>query len=199
MVSVRCSTSSNARATTRGARRLVIILLSGWFASGCGYTVAGLSEPAAISNGTGPTLAVPLLDNRTDEPLMSQIVTERLKHQFLASGPWRLVNTDGAPELTLTGRVAAVELTPVSFDVDSRVTEYHLELRVDLALTRSHDGAVLWSIETLTGGADYYVNEDVAATQRSKERSLRDAGQRIAERASHAVRLALSAEATPAR
>jgi outer membrane lipopolysaccharide assembly protein LptE/RlpB len=158
---------------------LVLVALAG-----CGYTIGSLNEgnSGGGSSGLSRTIAVLLLDNATAEPLLGEIVSERLNAQLLASGPWRIVGAGQRPELLLNGHVTTLKTTPVAFDADSRATEYQMEIHLNVIVTSASDGSTIWSAPDLIGAADYYVDQNsVAASRESKERAFRDAGQRLAE------------------
>lgn len=167
---------------------LVTLLLA---SAGCGYTLG--PAPTTTARADARTIAVPLLDNGTTEPLLGQIVSQRLKRQLEVAGPWRIVNAGDRPDWSLSGRVNGLQVTPMAFDADSRATEYRIELRVSLTLTRAADGAVLWSAPDLRGTADYYASRDAIATRRSKERSLHDASQHLADMVAQQLSLSLDA------
>jgi len=138
-----------------------------------------------------------MLDNTTAEPLLGEIVSERVKSELLAAGAWRIVNTDQKPDLSLNGLVSKLKSTPVAFDADQFVTEYQLEVHVDFTLTRAADGSTVWSAPDVVGLADYYVDKNsVSSSRESKERAFRDAGQRLAETV--VQHLALLPDAPPA-
>jgi len=143
---------------------------------------------------------MPLFDNSTGEPLLGEIVSERMKAQLLAAGPWRVVGPGQAPELTLIGHVTRLKITPVAFDSDSRATEYQMEVHVNIILTNNSDSATVWSAPDLIGAADYYVDQNnVAASREEKERAFQDAGQRLAEQVSQQlVMLPVGPAETPA-
>lgn len=177
-------------------------LLAGAVASlclvGCGYVLGPPGFPAADPHASR-TIVVAPLDNNTHEPLLGEILTNRLKRQLLASGAWRIANIGGHPDFTLTGRIDTVKFTPIAFDADGRAAEYGVEVHAVLTLTRSTDGAVIWSIVDFTSAADYYANLDVTATRQSKERSFEDAGQRFAEQVAQRLTLSIAeAERAPA-
>ncbi|MBI3620629.1 MAG: hypothetical protein HY208_00375 [Nitrospirae bacterium] len=141
---------------------------------------------------------MPLLDNATAEPLLGEIVSERLKDQLIAAGHWRIVGAGQAPELLLNGHITKLKTTPVAFNADNRVTEYQMDVHLNLILTRVSDGSTVWSVSDLIGSADYYVDENnVASSRESKERAFRDAGQRLAEEITQ--QLALLPAAPPAQ
>jgi hypothetical protein len=153
--------------------------------------------PRAEAGRPSHTIAVPLFDNTTSEPLLGEIVTERVKSELLAASAWHMTNTDQEPELLLNGRVIKLKLTPVAFDANSLATEYQLEIHTDVTLTRTAGDSIIWSAPDLIGLADYYVDQNnLAASNESKNRAFRDAGQRLAE--SIAQQLALLPDTSPA-
>jgi len=173
--------------------------------TGCGYTVVSSKGssggPASGHAGEGRpsgTMTMLLIDNVTAEPLLGEIVSERLKAQLLAAGPWHLVNPNQQPELVLNGRVSKLRSTPVAFDADGKATEYQLELRVNFVLTRASDGSTLWSAIDMVGFSDYYVDKNsVALSRESKERAFQDVGQRLAENVTQQLSLLPPAPAAP--
>jgi len=143
------------------------------------------------------TIAVPIFDNTTSDPLLGEIVTERVKAQLLATGSWQMANTDQRPELLLNGHVSTLKLTPVAFDANSLATEYRLELHVEVTLIRAADSSTIWSAPDLVSLADYYVDQNnLAASNESKNRAVRDAGQQLAENI--VEQLALLSKTSPA-
>jgi hypothetical protein len=175
---------------------LLTALLPAALTAGCGYTL-GLPPSTTAGAATSRTIAVPLLENDTTEPLLGEIVSHRLKSQLNATAPWRIVNTDDRPEWLLKGRVTGVLVTPMAFDADSQATEYRVELHVNLTLTRTADGSVFWSAPNLISVADYYANLDVAATRRSKDLSFHDASQRLADLVAEQLTVALLESKSP--
>jgi hypothetical protein len=143
-------------------------------------------------------MAMLLVDNVTAEPLLGEIVSERLKAQLLAAGAWRLVNSNQQPELLLNGRVNKLRVTPVAFDTEGKATEYQLEMRVNFVLTRASDGSTIWSATDMAGFSDYYVDRNnVALSREAKERAFQDAGQRLAENVVQQLILLPAAPAAP--
>jgi outer membrane lipopolysaccharide assembly protein LptE/RlpB len=174
--------------TDPGPRTLILLALL-LILSGCGYTIGSIggssgttSTPHAEAGRLSQTIAVPIFDNTTSDPLLGEIVTERVKAQLLATGSWQMANTDQRPELLLSGHVSTLKLTPVAFDANSLATEYRLELHVEVILTRAADGSTIWSAPDLVSLADYYVDQNnLAASNESRDRAVRDAGQQLAQ------------------
>ena len=144
------------------------------------------------------TIAVPVLANATPEPQLGEIVTEQVKSEMLAAGPWRILNTGQEPQLLLNGNVSRLKETPVAFDADNLATEYQMEIHVDFTLVRSADGSTIWSAPDLIGLADYYVDKNsISLSRESKVRAFHQAGQRLGQSIVQQLELVPDATAAP--
>lgn len=155
--------------------RLSLGLLSGLLilSGGCAYHLGG--------GKAGPKrIAIPVFVNRTFEPLVDKRVTTFVQRAFVEDGRWEVVNAPGAADLVLRGQVTGVGLTPLSFDRTGRVTEYRVQVTVEVELVSSK-GAAVWSGKALTATAEYLVLLDAAATRSNQDRAIEEAGQRLAE------------------
>lgn len=143
---------------------------------------------------------MPVLANSTPEPLLGEIVTERVKSELVDAGRWRIANTGQGPEWVLNGTISRLKVNPVAFDADNLATEYLMEIHADFSLVRAADDSTIWSAPDLIGLADFYVDKNsVSSSRESKERAFQDAGQRLAESVVHQLELVPdSPEAVPA-
>ena len=116
----------------RGA--LAALALMVLAATGCGYTA--VSAPPA---GEVRTVAVPLFNNRTFEPLLEARLTERVKARLVSTGPWRLVNRPGVADLVIVGTVTGFGVTAVSFDATHSALEERVTITVDVTAERRGD------------------------------------------------------------
>ena len=147
----------------------VLLVLPG----GCVYRLGG--------GGKGGTkrIAIPVFVNRTFEPLVDKRVTTFVQRAFVEDGRWEVVNAPGTADLVLRGQVTGLGLTPLSFDRTGRVTEYRVQITVDVELA-SPKGAAVWSGKGLTATAEYLALSDVVATRSNHDRAIEEACQRLA-------------------
>lgn len=161
----------------RGRRALAALALAASAAGGCGYTA--VSTPPV---GEVRTVAVPLFDNRTFEPLLEARLTERVKSRLVSTGPWRLVNRPGVADLVIVGTVTGFGVTPVSFDETHSALEQRVTITVEVTAERRGRGAVAPAFRrTLTGTAEYAELGDTLRTRAAKNRAIEEAGDLLAQ------------------
>jgi len=83
------------------------------FLSACGYHVGGTSSqlPPGLK-----VIAVPALENRTNQYRVEQRMTQAVVREFLARTKYRIVSTEDMADAVLHGEITSVELSPVVFD-----------------------------------------------------------------------------------
>ncbi|OGW63369.1 MAG: hypothetical protein A2638_04330, partial [Nitrospirae bacterium RIFCSPHIGHO2_01_FULL_66_17] len=135
----------------RGRGALAAMVLMTMAGTGCGYSA--VSTPPV---GEVRTVAVPLFDNRTFEPLLEARLTERVKARLVSTGPWRLVNRPGVADLVIVGTVTDFGVTAVSFDATHRALEQRVTITVEITAERRGRAAGAPAFRrTLTGTAEY--------------------------------------------
>lgn len=161
----------------RGFSALAALALIVLAATGCGYTA--VSAPPV---GEVQTVAVPLFNNRTFEPLLEARLTERVKSRLVSTGPWRLVNRPGAADLVIVGTVTGFGVTAVSFDATHSALEERVTITVDVTAERRGrpTGAPVFR-RTLTGTAEYTELGDSLRTRAAKNRAIEEAGDFLAQ------------------
>ncbi len=166
---------SPSRPTATLKRFLLFLLLAATVVApaGCAYHLGG-TKPGVRR------IAIPVFVNRTFEPLVDRRVTTFVQRAFIEDGRWEVVNASGAADFVLQGQVTGVALTPLSFDRSGRVTEYRVQITVDVEVVPAK-GAAVWSGKGLTATAEYLVFPDVTATRISQDRATEEASQRLAE------------------
>jgi len=150
-----------------------LILVAG---GGCGYTTV------ATPTGHAPSIAVPLFENRTFEPLLDVRITERVKSRLVATGPWRLVNRPGTADLVVRGVVTALGVTPVSFDRSNRVLEQRVTITAQITADRRDQAAAGPAFQgTVTGTSEYSEVGDTLQIRAAKNRAIEEAGDLLAQ------------------
>jgi hypothetical protein len=161
----------------RGRGALAALALAASAVDGCGYTA--VSTPPV---GEVRTVAVPLFDNRTFEPLLEARLTERVKSRLVSTGPWRLVNRPGVADLVIVGTVTGFGVTPVSFDETHSALEQRVTITVEVtAERRGREAGAPAFRRTLTGTAEYAELGDTLRTRAAKNRAIEEAGDLLAQ------------------
>ncbi len=119
--------------------KYLILLLLTLALVGCGYT------PVALGPGIGvKTLFIEPLDNRTAEPFLDSIVTNRLRERFGRDSRLTLVNDRKDAEAILSGSISTYNRKAVSYDRNDDIVEYRSIMKVKASLQRVSDGKILW-------------------------------------------------------
>jgi len=83
------------------------------FLSACGYHVGGTSSrlPPGLK-----VIAVPALENQTNQYRVEQRMTQAVVREFLARTKYRVVSTEDSADAVLHGAITSLESSPVVFD-----------------------------------------------------------------------------------
>jgi len=113
-----------------------LLLLASFFFTGCGYQIAG--RGAHIPEGVR-TIAIPVFENKTLEPIVEEEFTPVVIREFLRDSRIEVVNRPQAG-LVLRGSVTSYKESPLSFDQDQNVLEYRITIVTHLILVRQSSG-----------------------------------------------------------
>lgn len=127
-------------------RGLVFIVALANALPGCGYALAGRGSflPTDIR-----VVGIPLLENRTSTARLDQVITDKVRTEFINRGKYKIVYTPSGADAVLSGAITSIRLDAVG--LDQQLASRHLitvTMRVQFADTRN--GQVLWSNEALT-------------------------------------------------
>jgi hypothetical protein len=126
---------------------LVIVALPG-----CGYSLAGRGSflPAYIQ-----TVGIPQLLNRTTFYDVEQILTEKVRAEFIGRGKYRITPDTTGVDAVLTGEVLGIYVQPVGFTDQQLASRYQFTLQMKVSFTDARTGQELWSNEALTFREEY--------------------------------------------
>lgn len=141
--------------------------------SGCGYRLAGKK----LNNGEGRTIAVPTFTNKTTTYRIEQRLTEALRRELIRRTRFKVV-PEQTGDLVVSGEVLSLIANPIIFNQQGRGSSYSILVDLNVRLTDSHSGAVLfqndrWTfreIFELAQSSGEFVPEDTAAIDRLARR-----------------------------
>lgn len=154
-------------------RRLGGVVAIGLFLTACGYSFRG-SLPPHIR-----TVAVLVLENKTQQPGVEALITNALVEAVVASGRLRLVKAEDADAI-LSGSVVGYTIESVAFDRSANVTNYRLHIVLNLTLRDVKRKEDLWKEEGIRERADFKVPGQVTITLIREDEALRRASVDIA-------------------
>jgi hypothetical protein len=119
---------------------------------GCGYSLAGRGSflPSYIT-----TVGIPPLVNRTTFFDVEQILTEKVRAEFIGRGKYRILNDAAGADAVLTGEVLGISVQPVGFTEQQLASRYQFTLTMKVAFTDARTAQVLWSNDALTFREEY--------------------------------------------
>jgi len=166
---------------TRRAYILILAVLSVALCS-CGYSMKG----SATMNGSPGrsayhSIAVPMFENDTFEPLIEKAVSSALKEEILHDGRLVLAGPEDA-DLVVIGRVKSFELQPLTYDPLERIQEYRLIIISEVRVKERGSEKVLWKDSTIESHADYRVTQDVTKSKINRIEAVRKASKSLSEK-----------------
>jgi hypothetical protein len=135
--------------------RAVFVCLSVCLAllsSGCGYALAGRGTflPSYIH-----TIAIPQLENRTTVFQVEQVLTEKIRSEFIGRGKYSVVAGETGGDAVLNGEITGISVQPVGFTNQQLASRYLFTLTMRLRFTDARTSEVLWSDDALTFRGEY--------------------------------------------
>ena len=119
---------------------------------GCGYSLAGRGSflPSYIQ-----TVGIPQLLNRTAFYDVEQILTEKVRAEFIGRGKYRITPDITGADAVLNGEVLGIWVQPVGFTEQQLASRYQFTLQMKVSFTDARTGQELWANEALTFREEY--------------------------------------------
>lgn len=142
-------------------KKLLLVLLVVTL-PGCGYSLAGRGSflPAYIK-----TVGVPQLINRTAFFDVEQILTEKVRAEFIGRGKYHIVPETTGADAVLSGEVLGIGVQPVGFNDAQLASRYLFTLTMKVAFTDARTNQVLWSNDALTFRGEYELTSGTSALE----------------------------------
>ena len=171
-------------------KKLLLLVVLGVLSSSCGYALAGRGSflPAYIQ-----IVGIPPLQNASTFFQVEQILTEKLRTEFIGRGRYTIIPDAEGADAVVTGIVRSITVQPVGFTEQQFASRYQFALTMSIEFTDARTNQVLWSTSALTFREEYELgirsNVEVdAATFLSQERASFD---RIADDVARTVATAI--------
>jgi outer membrane lipopolysaccharide assembly protein LptE/RlpB len=140
-------------------RLTLLLFLTSFLQSGCGYHVAGrtISLPQSIH-----VIAVTALENKTTSYRIEQKLTSATVHEFLARTQFKVVSNPADGDAVLRGKVVSLEAVPLLFDTQSgRATTMLVLVKCEVSLTESATDKMLYHSDNFVFRNEYEISTDV--------------------------------------
>jgi hypothetical protein len=148
-------------------------------AAGCGYRLGAspCESPAAASR-----IAVPLFENRSQEPRIENLLTEAFRDRIQAL-PCVSLSSGKEADALLKGRILSVETYTLAVEERFFAMQYRMRVVMAVSLERSEDGEVLWQDDRLEEEVSFYASSDALLFKDNREEALLALSSRISQRA----------------
>jgi len=136
------------RPAAGGGRWLAVAALALALASlpACGYSLAGRGSflPDYVR-----TVGVPNFVNRTSAYDAEQVLTARVRQEFIARGKYRVLPEAEGADAVLIGELSSITLTPTGFNDQQQATRYAAQVVVNVTFRDVKADKVLWQNPSL--------------------------------------------------
>ena len=131
---------------------LSMLLVLGFTTSGCGYALAGRGAflPEYIN-----VVGIPQLVNTSTFFQVEQILTEKIRTEFIGRGRFTVVPVPEGADAVVTGTVTSVNVQPVGFTEQQLASRYLFTVTMNVEFTDARTNEVLWSNSALTFREEY--------------------------------------------
>jgi len=147
----------HAKACARWSRRRVYLACAGvallaLASSDCGYALAGRGSflPTYIH-----TVGVLPLENHSTYLQTEQLLTEKVRAEFIGRGKYAVVNERTGADAVLTGEIASISVQPVGLTDQQLASRYLFTLQMKVQFTDARTNEVLWSNDSLIFRDEY--------------------------------------------
>ena len=140
------------------SRRLAVAvaLVLALASSGCGYALAGRGSflPDYIR-----VVGIPMFENRSSFSQVEQVLTDKVRTEFIGRGKYRVVPDAPGSDAVLSGEILAISVQPVGFNEQQLASRYLFTWTIKVAFTDAQTQMVLWENDALTVRGEYELSQ----------------------------------------
>ena len=129
-----------------------MLLVLACTSSGCGYALAGRGSflPDYIR-----VVGIPQLVNSSTFFQVEQLLTEKIRTEFIGRGRYTVIPTPEGADAVVTGAVTSIAVQPVGFTEQQLASRYLFTVTMRVEFTDARTSKVLWSNGALTFREEY--------------------------------------------
>ena len=123
--------------------------------SSCGYALAGRGSflPTYIR-----VVGIPVLLNQTTFFEVEQVLTEKIRSEFIGRGNYTIVPDTMGADGVVTGTVTGISVQPVGFTDQQLASRYLFTITMRVEFTDARTAMVLWSNDALSFSSEYQLD-----------------------------------------
>ena len=118
----------------------------------CGYALAGQGNflPAYIK-----TIGVPAFTNATSYFDIGQIITDKVRTEFIGRGKYQVIPEATGVDAVLIGTITGITIIPTAFTAGQAASRYVITMRANVELRDLRENRVLWENPGLVYRQEY--------------------------------------------
>lgn len=158
---------------------LFLIFISGCFTLGCGYHFRPTGKPIGVSFDS---IAIPLFSSASSLMGFEGEFTRVVREEFIRHSRVRIESKDNA-QAVLSGRIYSIKTEPLTYTItqstlhgfsstDEVTGSRTLKIGLNVKLTDTGTGKIIWQDSNLTGWADYTVSADPLTDRYNQSQAL---------------------------
>jgi len=131
---------------------LMWVAVAAMASNGCGYALAGRGNflPAYIQ-----TIGIPNFENHTSLFQIAQLVTDKVRTEFIGRGNYKIVPEATGADAILVGAITNVSILPTNFSPDQQASKYTITVTANIQLRDVEKDTVLWSNPAISIREEY--------------------------------------------
>ncbi|MCM3880476.1 MAG: penicillin-binding protein activator LpoB [Vicinamibacterales bacterium] len=118
----------------------------------CGYALAGQGNflPDYIR-----VIGIPTLTNQTAYFDIAQIVTDKIRTEFIGRGKYKVAPESAGADAVLNGTITGISVIPTAFGAGQQASRYVITMTANIELRDVQKNVVLWSNPYVTVRDEY--------------------------------------------
>ncbi|MDO8661792.1 MAG: LptE family protein [Candidatus Omnitrophota bacterium] len=161
--------------------------------AGCGYTTRSMVGSKYRTIYITPFVNKINITTQTDaankyrlyRPMIETDITRSVNNRYLFDGNLRPLKEESA-DVILKGEVLDFRRDPLRYDANGNVTEYRINLVVNISLWERAENKLIWQENSFTGDTTYFTSSSGNPQAKSEDTAVTDAltdlSRRIVER-----------------
>ncbi len=133
-------------------RAVTAVIALSVLSSSCGYALAGRGSflPEYIR-----IVGIPQLVNNTTFFRVEQVLTEKIRSEFIGRGSYSVIPDAPGADAVLTGNVISMTVQPIALTEGQLASRYNFTITMKVAFTDTRTNMVLWSNDALSFSSEY--------------------------------------------
>ena len=138
-----------------------VVLAAALTSSSCGYALAGRGSflPDYIK-----TIGIPAFANVTSYFDIAQIVTDKVRTEFIARGHYQVLPEATGADAVLVGSITSILVVPTAFSSEQQASRYSITMTASMELRDAAKNTILWSNPTVTVREEMDASGTVSST-----------------------------------